>query len=395
MRAPREETMSGLFTKDIAVLDVGSRLISAIVGVKKAQSVFGIKAVQDKEYAGFENGEWLDEADTSSAAVSVLRDAMLASESRTKRVFIGVPAEFTAAITKEVSVTLDRERRVVDADVDYLIKKGEAFDDDSYVLINSAPVSFTIDTSDKIYSDARGLTAGELKGLISYILCEKSFVKKFDAVVSSLGFKEIKYVSSAWAEGIAMFEKEERDNVYALADIGFISSSVLIGSGEGILDLKSFSLGGGHISADMCEYLDVDFELAEKARDLVDLNLGYAEDAILVADQDTSIFGSEACEIVRAKLDTFAEIIGGIVEKSGLPSYAPVYLTGEGIAAIRGAKKYLGAQLGRTVEIIAPKLPGYAKPCNASKISLLIVAESLAKFNLAESLKKIFNGGNL
>ena len=37
--------MSGLFTKDIVVLDVTSRLISAIVGVKKAQSVFGIKSI--------------------------------------------------------------------------------------------------------------------------------------------------------------------------------------------------------------------------------------------------------------------------------------------------------------------------------------------------------------
>lgn len=184
--------------------------------------------------------------------------------------------------------------------------------------------------------------------------------------------------------------------MFAVADIGYISSSLLVGSGEGILDLKSFSLGGGHISADMCEALDVDFELAEKARELVDLNLNYADDAILVADAgDNVIYGTEACEIVRAALDSFAEIIGGILDEAELPSYAPLYLTGEGIAAIRGAKKYLGTALGRTVEIVAPKLPGYAKPCNATKISLLVVAESLAKFNFAESIKKLFNGGKL
>lgn len=76
--------MGSLFTKDIAVLDVNSRLISAIVGSKRAQSVFGIKSLVEKQHQGYENGEWFDKDDTVDIAKSVLLDAMKSAESRTK-----------------------------------------------------------------------------------------------------------------------------------------------------------------------------------------------------------------------------------------------------------------------------------------------------------------------
>ncbi len=389
--------MSGIFTKDIVVLDVTSRLVSAIVGVKKAQSVFGLKAVVEKVHSGYENGKWLDLDETRKVSYDVLNEVMLHSASRSKKIFIGVPAEFVTVVTKEIHVTLDRERRVVDADIEFLLKKGETFNQDKYVVINRAPVHYSVDTAEAFYGDVRGLNASNVTGMITYVLCERSFTDFYDDISSSLCFRDIRYISTAWAEGVSLFEKEERDNSYALLDVGYISSSVLIGRGNGVVALKSFSLGGGHISADMYELLDVPFELAEQAKDLVDLNLNYSDDAIIVADADSAVYGVDACEIVRSKLDVFAEVLKSVLSgvKNEFPSYAPVYLTGEGIAGIRGAKKYLSEQLGRTVEIATPKLPGYAKPCHASKISLLIVAETLAKFNFREFIKKIISGGKL
>ena len=319
------------------------------------------------------------------------------AESRSKRIFIGVPAEFTTVVKKDVAITLDRERRIIDADIDFLLKKGDTFDGSNYALINSSAISFSINTSDKLYRDVRGLVASKVVGTISYILCEKSFVRFFDEIVASLGFKDVKYISTAWAEGITLFEKEERDEPYVLVDIGYISSSIIIGRGEGLEDMKSFSLGGGHISADMCEAVDIDFELAEKARELVDLNLNYQDNEILVGDGEQVIYGVEASEVVKAKLDLFAEIIYGVLEQSNvkLPSYAPLYLTGEGIASIRGVKKYLSSTLGMNVDIVMPKLPGYAKPCNSTKISLLIIAETLSNSRVGGFFKRILNGGNL
>ena len=387
--------MGSLFTKDIAVLDVNSRLISAIVGSKRAQSVFGIKSLVEKQHQGYENGEWFDKDDTVNIAKSVLLDAMKSAESRTIKLFIGVPAEFVTVVTKEVGIRLDRQRRVIDDDIDYLLKKGDDFDTDKYLTINTSAIYYSVNGDEKIYSDVRDMEATGVDACVSYMLCERSFVKTFDEVASSLGFTDVRYVATCWAECMSLLEKEQRDSVYMLIDIGYLSSSVCIAKGEGILEMKSFSMGGAHICADIYEALDVPFDMAEEAKRLVDINLNYNDEAVLVGDGENVVYAADACEIAKNRLDVFADVISDIFKEieEDAPSYVPVYLTGEGVASMRGAKKYLSEQLGKNIEVVTPKLPGFVKPDDCSKASLLVMADNLSKFNFGEFIKKIFNGG--
>lgn len=387
--------MGSLFTKDIAVLDVNSRLVTAIVGAKRAQSVFGIKAMAEKQHQGYENGEWFDAKETVELAKSVLIESMKESDSRTKKLFIGVPAEFVAVVTKEVNIRLDRRRRVIDDDIAYLLKKGDDFDSNKYLTINTSAIYYSLDDEDKIYNDVRDMEAQKVDACVSYMLCEKSFVDMFDEVASSLGFTDVKYVATCWAECMALLEKEQRDNVYMLIDAGYLSSSVCIAKGEGILDMKSFSMGGAHICADIFEALEVPFDMAEEAKRLVDLNLNYSDEAVLVSDGENIVYALDACEIAKSRLDVFVEVLAGIFKdiEDDAPSYMPVYITGEGIATMRGATKYLSEQLGKNIEIITPKLPGFAKPEDCSKASLLVMADNLSRFDFGAFIKKLFNGG--
>ena len=387
--------MGSLFTKDIAVLDVNSRLVTAIVGAKRAQSVFGIKAMAEKQHQGYENGEWFDAKETVELAKSVLIESMKEADSRTKKLFIGVPAEFVAVVTKEVSIRLDRRRRVIDDDIAYLLKKGDDFDSNEYLTINTSAIYYSLDDEDKIYNDVRDMEAQKVDACVSYMLCEKSFVDMFDEVASSLGFTDVKYVATCWAECMALLEKEQRDNVYMLIDAGYLSSSVCIAKGEGILDMKSFSMGGAHICADIFEALEVPFDMAEEAKRLVDLNLNYSDEAVLVSDGENVVYALDACEIAKSRLDVFVEVLAGIFKdiEDDAPSYMPVYITGEGIATMRGATKYLSEQLGKNIEIITPKLPGFAKPEDCSKASLLVMADNLSRFDFGAFIKKLFNGG--
>lgn len=387
--------MGNIFTKDIAVLDVTSRLLSAIVGTKKAQSVFGIKAVSEKQCQGYENGEWFDAEDTAQIAVDVIKDAMKKAGSRTKRLFISVPAEFLTVVCKEVSVTLDKKRRVTEEDVDYLLKKGDDFDGTGYVTINTSVIYFAIDDVDKLFSDVRGLDAERIEACVSYVLCEKKYTDMFDGIAESLGFKDIRYIATPWAECMGLLEKEQRDKIYMLIDVGYMSTSVALAKGDGILDLKSFSMGGAHIAGDIYEALGVNFELAEDAKRLVDLNLNYMKDAVLVTGGDDLVRAADALEVTKARLDVFADIFAEILHdiENDVPGYMDIYLTGVGIASIRGAKKYLSEQLGKNIEIITPKLPGFVKPEDSSKASVLLMADTLGTESFGEVIKKIFNGG--
>ncbi|MBQ3754911.1 MAG: pilus assembly protein PilM, partial [Clostridia bacterium] len=371
--------MGNIFTKDIAVLDVTSRLVSAIVGSKKAQSVFGIKAVSELACQGYENGEWFDAVDTIQVAKDVLVDAMKKAGSRTKRLFVSVPAEFVTVVCKEVSVTLDKKRRVLDEDIDYLLEKGNDFEGSGYETINTSAIYFAIDDNEKLFSDVRGMDAERIEACVSYVLCEKSYLEMFDEVGDTLGFKDIRYIATPWAECMGLLEKEQRDKVYMLIDVGYMSTFVALAKGDGILDLKSFSMGGAHIAGDIYEALEVPFELAEEAKRLVDLNLNYTKDAVLVSSGEDLVRAADALEVAKSRLDVFADIFGDILKEieADVPGYMEVYLTGEGIASIRGAKKYLSEQLGKNIEIITPKLPGFIKPEDSSKASVLLMADTL------------------
>lgn len=386
--------MSGIFCKDIAVLDVNSKTISAIIGVKKSQSVFEIKSVVEKDHQGFENGEWFDLHDTMQVAKTVLKECLKVANSKTKRIFISVPAEFLSVVTKEVAIEFDRKRLVNDEDVKFLYKKGATFNSEDYCLINTKPVYFAVDDQDSLLDNIVGIEAQSIEACVSYVLAEKSYISMFDAIAGAFQFTDIIFIGTPLAENIALLEKEDRDNVYAMIDIGFISSSITLGKGEGILDMKSFSMGGGHIAADIYEALECSYESALTAKQLVDLNLNYSKDAVLVAGYDKNIMAQDAAEITRCRLDVFVEIISNVFKEleDFLPSNMKIYLTGDGIAPIRGAKKYLSEQLGKNIEIVTPKLPGFVKAEDSSKISLLIMADTLSKGGFVENIKRLFGG---
>ena len=387
--------MSGLFTKDIVVLDVTSRLISAIVGVKKAQSVFGIKSIVEKEQSGYADGQWFDEAEMVTTVKSVLAEAMRSANSRSKRLFVGVPGEFVSVVSKRVSVRLDRRRRIADDDIDYLLQKGNDFGPSDFVLINTSAVYFSINGDEKLYADVRGMYADSVDACISYVLAERRFVKTFDRIGEELGFSDVRYVASNWAECVALLDNEQRENTYVLIDVGYLSSSVSIAKGEGVLDMKSFSLGGAHISADICEALDVPFEYAEEAKDIVDINLNYSENKWLVKRDGQEIKACEVVPIVKSRLDVFADIILNILDgfSENTSSYLPIYLTGEGIASMRGARKYLSEKIGKNIELVTPKLPGFMNAEDSSKTALLLMADTLLKTGIGDVIKSIFNGG--
>lgn len=391
--------MSGLFTKDIVVLDVTSRLVSAIVGVKRAQSVFGIKSIVEKEQPGYEKGEWFDKSCTVRVVKEALSEAMRNAGSRSKRLFIGVPAEFVTVVSKEVSVSFDRRRRIVDDDIDYLLNKGADFDTSEYYLINTSAVYYSIDGNDKLFTDVRNMYAESVNACVSYMLAKRDFVETFDDIANDLGFKDIRYVASNWAECVTLLDDEQRESVYILIDVGYLSSSVSVAKGEGVIDMKSFSLGGAHIAGDICEAFEVPFEYAEEAKRNVDINLNYDENRLLIdKSDDNAVYRVKACDvvpIVKGRLDALASVLKNIMDGFGedAPSYVPVYLTGEGISSMRGAKKYVSEKLGKNMEIVTPKLPGFVKPEDSSKTALLLIADTLSKFNIGDAIKSIFNGG--
>ena len=110
-----------------------------------------------------------------------------------------------------------------------------------------------------------------------------------------------------------------------------------------------------------------------------------------MSNADGEVKAAYASELARERIDMMADVICKILANcpQDLPTYMPIYLTGEGIGSMRGAKKYLGEQLGKNIELVTSKLPGFVKPEDSSKTSLLVMADTLSGRGFAGLIKRI------
>jgi len=366
--------------KELVVLDVGSRVLSAVVALKKNRDIFYVKAFSESLYSGYEDGKWFDTDELKECAREVLAQALARGGARPKTLYVSAPAEFATTTMRDVAVMLDRPRRVVDADIDYLFKKGDTFESNSlFMPVNTSAVYYTCDDASRKLVDPRGIVARKVAARATYVSVERAFAEIFDSIASSAGFSEVEYISSEWAQGLTLLEREQRDRDCLLLNIGYLSSSVSLIKGEGLLDLKSFSLGGAHIAAKIFEAFDAPFDIALEVRDMVDLNLSYAPDDYITASDGSGFLCAEVVTVIKDGLDLLISTIANAVELIGydLSSYSPVYLTGDGVTGIRGAVKYIGEALGNEIDVLSPRLPAYNKPHYSSAVALVSIASKL------------------
>lgn len=137
-------------------------------------------------------------------------------------------------------------------------------------------------------------------------------------------------------------------------------------------------MGGAQITTALSEGLNLPFSLAEqvKRQVLVTLeptSLDYYEVvrngklekvSALKANEIAKQEIDDIINSVRAKLDAILEV----------NDYDTLYLTGGGIAYLKGIKCYLEKALKRNIEIITPKQVKFALPDLSSVVSLLDTA---------------------
>lgn len=378
----------------ITVLDIGSKKISVFIGVKGVNDIFIVKAKTEVSYAGFADGEWLDYKNLGTIINRAIKQAERVSEIKIKKIFLGVPGEFITIVTKELTVTYNKPHVVTAADLDKLYSEGNTYEQSGeFVAINSAPIFYTLDNTTRLV-DPCGSHVTELKGLISFILADKKFYTLMSKLLEKIGLKEVEFISANWAEGMYLFDDETRDKFVLLADIGYITSSVTLFRGDGILFQRSFSLGGGHIDADIYRVLNVSFEQAEELRKKVNLSLSTTDNDkydIMTDGKIEQVAVSYVQNIVSARIMDLAELIIECLSmcEYDCPAYIPLYLTGGGITSISGAKDIIQKTVGRTVEIIAPNVPEHSKPSYSSIFGVMHIASRLEE--KTNSIKKIFN----
>ena len=367
----------------VAVLDVGSSKLSLYVAERGLNKTFLIKSSLWASYAGYCDAVFFKPEEVPKCVHELLQNAEAELRADIGKVYVGVPSDFVTSYCKFFKISLGKNRKVTEEDIDKLYNAAYNVKNPEYKLISRSAVNFVLSGNRKV-SSPKGAVSDTLGGMLSFYLAKESFLQIFNGEFKNLGV-EAEYIPTALAETLYLFDGFERDKGGVLIDVGYIAGSFTLFSGDGVLYSAGFPMGGGHITKLLFgafrEKLGEKFTFAaaEKLKRMINISYRAYEGAQYEFTDKGNVFSvpvSEANDVVRHGLDELAEQISRCMEDGaiGYKGGLSIWLTGGGIAYIRGAKEHLSRGLGAIINTVAPKVPMYDKPVNSSAFSLLDLA---------------------
>lgn len=363
--------------KQVAIIDVGSSKITAIIGERGINQTFIIKGRYVFEYDGFEGGAFFDVKRLKQVLFSASDCLQKASHGRVDTVYVGVPGDFTKVFVKDSQLSFSKKKRISEEDVDALFDSAFIMNSAKHVLINRSAIVYELDDFRRLANPV-GAVSEILSGKLSFVLCSNYFIEAVKQPLLDCGFKNVECVSSALAEALYLVDAETRDRIAVIANVGYISTTFSIIQGDGLMFQYSFPFGGGYITAGLVEKFSLPFEVAERLKRKVNLSCLSSNSSLDVLDGENGEYYpiSDIKNSVKSSLDILCEKITEAFDMSGfiIPDYVSLYITGGGISYIRGAKEHVSARLGMPVDIISPKVPLMDKPSESTILALLDLA---------------------
>ncbi len=365
--------------KNVAVLDFGSEKLTIAVGSSGINGTLNIKGVGQSGYAGFLNGEFLEPEKLKLAIESAISSVKDSCKFECDKIYVGVPAEFGFVTTNVSSQNYGKQKLIKKSDVSEIFAKADVsarFKE--HTKINETAIYFVLDNNAK-HQNPIGFETSAMGGLISFFFADNNFINLVKQSLISLGYDSIEFLSESLAESLYLLNDEVRDKYAIIIDSGYITTSVCLVRGGGLLNMFSFSMGGGNLTSDLSECLQITFADAEilkrkivvsmqpKDEDMYDINV---DGKILPISQST------ANDIVDSRIEVISKAILKCFESFDyeFPEKTPIYLTGGGLSYIKGAKDRLSKYIGKNIELLIPPEPELNKPHLSSVLSLLYMA---------------------
>lgn len=365
---------------EVFLLDVGSGKLVFLVGTKSDSGVYNVKNIASCEYDGYYKGEFLD----PDALEESVRQTIAESgyRGRIGKLYVGVPTEFLKVRNNQVKNAYRSFRTITDDVLDELYARGNIFDGDpDYVAINCSARGFTLDNKFRCVNPMHE-AATYIDADLTYILCARKFCDIIERVASAIGAKRVSYISSFWATCVQLLPADVREQGAAVCDIGFSNTSFGIVRGEGLESAASRSIGGANLAGDLYQVLDIPYAsactLISKANLYIESDNGSCYNVLVDGKpQQYNSFGVN--RVIQARLDDFVDFILRCLAENPNFSTDVVYLTGGGIAGLKGAAAYISRQLGMRLETLVPDVPTYGKSYYSSVFGTFDVADKLEK----------------
>lgn len=378
---------------DMVVIDIGSKSICAYNAERLSDDNFAVKNSYEIEYGGFMDGAWIAPEEVLPSIVKLI-DKIERNSGRIKRVYVGIPSQFAIVRTVYEKVSFPQRKRVTSADITDLFDENDPFIASPYTRIHAEAAYYLNDKGERLASPI-GKETSALKTQIAYVGVKTDVITSIRQGLLRYGVKSVEFIQSEYAAALALFSKEERENGVVLADIGYLSTSVMFIGGDAMLELKDFSLGGSMIPLGISTTMNIPFNVAAALAQKINLGYRGEGDYSLKYDANTYTYPIEQINVIAK------ECISCVVNyiRKAMTAFRfdiahdqTIFLTGGGFSEIRFSREYISKCFNRDVEVVQPSMPNYDKPCYSTMVGLLkkaIIMEKGEKFGFFKRLFRL------
>jgi len=369
--------------ESVAVLDIRSFGVTFLIGSRGVNDTFVFRGSKSEQYEGYASSEFLDKDSFRQAVSSAVSSVMQNYKGKIDGIYVGVPSAFTSVYTKGQTISFPSKRKITAQEVDVLFEAGLSELLAKGRFICRSPMYFSLGDNRKYFSEKSvyGSVSSCLQGALSYYFATEDFYDTVDPLLTELGFSKIEYVPQMLAQALNLLPEKARDGYAFLLDTGFLSSSVAVVYGNGIVHEESFDCGTGHIIMSLMEAFEVEYEKAEEILNAANISGGSIPKDLQWTDSEGVGYPvAKINDVIKFGLDGICEKVDAFFAKyykdKSVPGFAqsPLSLTGEGCGAIKGAAEHISKRLGRLTQMICPDVPYYDKPSYSSRIALLTLA---------------------
>ncbi len=362
--------------KPAAILDIGSSKIVCLCGSFVNRDGITVHGVSVCPYAGYQNATFFDHRALHEAIVDSVQQAEQNARMRIREVAVSVPAPFTATVLTEAAApTTGKNKRVTAEDIDTVIslslQKAAA---PGYTLMHSTPVSFTVNGL-VVASTPVGTKTDELGALVSHMYVSDQLLRTLEQSLSAIDVEISMCMAQQLCNVLTIIPERERVRPAVLIDVGYTHTDVSLAENAALTGCRSIDIGGKHFASDLSFGLDVPMEAAENVkRRYVFLQEPLSSVQIVRAPGGAKRVNHSAIQlIVESRANELTGFVRAALQEMGVsPEANPVaYLTGGGMAMMKGSLDYLAKTLQLAVKPDTPWVQDMDTPNYTSAFAAL------------------------
>ncbi len=360
-----------------AAVEFGTSKVICIIGRARSIGRFEVLSSGVARYEGIKGGRWQKPENVEDAAAKALYIAEKKARKRVKEAYVSIPGIFCKVVCQDGYASVN-SGCVTETDIENFMRSAEELcDDPKHSIVSAMPVYFMLDDGAR-YIDVVGSRSSELHGKVSFILAKKQYIEDIKHVLDTAGVKVKGFIPEILAESLFLVPPEERDASAVLLNVGFYDTNVSVVYGDAVVFNRTIHAGGMHVTNDLSLVLNINLDMAEQIKKQYCFGLENTGtklyDYARPKDGRVERFShSLVTEIIEARVEHLCGLISEAFEHSpiSIARRTRIFLSGGGLAMMKGARDMLEQQLKRQVRVTKIEAPQLSTPNFYSALALL------------------------